>query len=318
MKLLMNQLVLPDRTIGVEELHVQQGKSITDARAATENTGFFTLRSARASCIEVFLGKAYTSLTQNFVSACRDVSAIVCVTQSQSRRIPNLASTVQAALSIGINVLALDLIDGCNGFVKALRIADSVLAPGEKALIVSGELNSPMVKDAELGTRILFGDGFAFTIVVRDDEKAPAMIKNDGVRGPFIEAMFLDPSLRMNGFEVFRFSNTEVPKLVRACTWADRNQREASDIFALHQASKLVVHQIAKRLGILGQYPPVFSMETIGNLASGSIPAWLAVNGDRITPGCKVHCVGFGAGLSWGLVTVTNSLIENGVNYADV
>jgi 3-oxoacyl-[acyl-carrier-protein] synthase-3 len=318
MKLLMNQLILPNLVVSVEELHIQQGKSIIDARAVIENTGFLTLRSARTDCIEVFLAKAYTSLTHNFISACRDVSAIICVTQSQRRRIPNLAANVQAALSIGINVLALDLIDGCNGFVKALRIADAVLAPGEKALIVSGELNSPMLKEAELGTKILFGDGFAFTLVERDEESAPSMIKNDGVRGPFIEAMFLNPLLRMNGFEVFRFTNTEVPKLVKACTWTDASEREASDVFALHQASRLVVHQIAKRLGILEQSPPVFSMEAIGNLASGSIPAWVALNGDLIAPDCKVHCVGFGAGLSWGLVTVNNSLIENGVDYVDV
>lgn len=318
MKLLMNQLILPNRIISVEELHVQQGKSLNDARSVIENTGFLTLRSARTDCIEAFLAKAYTSLSRNFISACSDVSAIICVTQSQRRRIPNLAANVQAALSIGINVLALDLIDGCNGFVKALRIADAVLAPGEKALIVSGELNSPMVKEAELGTQILFGDGFAFTLVERGDGSAPSMIKNDGVRGPFIEAMFINPSLKMNGFEVFRFTNTEIPKLVKACTWTDASEREDSDVFALHQASKLVVHQIAKRLGILEQSPAVFSMGSIGNLASGSIPAWVAVNGDRIAPGCKVHCVGFGAGLSWGLITVNNSLIENGVDYVDV
>jgi 3-oxoacyl-[acyl-carrier-protein] synthase-3 len=318
MKLIMNQLILPNRTVSVEELHIQHGKTIEDARATIENTGFLTLRSARTDCIEVFLAKAYTSLTHKFISACRDVSAIVCVTQSQSRRIPNLAANVQAALSIEVNVLALDLIDGCNGFIKALRIADAVLAPGERALIVSGELNSPMLEGAELGTKILFGDGFAFTLVERDEESAPAMIKNDGVRGPFIDAMFVNPMLRMNGFEVFRFTNIEVPKLVKACNWTDPNEREASDIFALHQASKLVVHQIAKRLGILEQTPEVFSMKTIGNLASGSIPAWLALNSSLIAPSCKVHCVGFGAGLSWGLVTVNNSLIDNRIDYVDV
>ena len=231
---------------------------------------------------------------------------------------PNLAANVQAALSIQVNVLALDLVDGCNGFVKALRIADAVLAPGEKALIVSGELNSPMIKDTDLGTKVLFGDGFAFTLVKRDQNDAPAKIKNDGIRGPFIDAMFVNPQLRMNGFEVFRFTNTEVPALVKSCNWTEASKREASEIFAIHQASKLVVNQVAKRLGIIEQNPPVFSMQTVGNLSSGSIPAWVALNSDLIEPGCKVHCVGFGAGLSWGLVTVNNALIENGVSYINV
>lgn len=317
MKLLMNQLVLPNRTIDVEELQVKYGKTSEEARATIGNTGFLSLRWARTNSAIGFLNQAYTTLSGEFVSACQNVKVLICVTQSQEQRTPNLAANVQAALSIETDLLALDIIDGCNGFIKALRTADALLAPGEKALIVSGEMNSPMLEEAELATKVLFGDGFAFTLVERENEIAPAIIKNDGQRGAFIEAAFSNSILKMNGFEVFRFTNAEVPQLVNACNWIQRNEGEASEVFVMHQASKLVVHQIAKRLHVLDQYPAVFSMNRIGNLASGSIPGWMAINHDRLVPGCILHCLGFGAGLSWGLITVKNSLSQNGVSYVE-
>ena len=72
-------------------------------------------------------------------------------TQSQTQRMPNLSSNIQIIFGIKQKILALDIIDGCNGFVKA---AHEYTKKGQTGLIVSGEINS-MLTGVELSTKIL-------------------------------------------------------------------------------------------------------------------------------------------------------------------
>ena len=85
--------------------------------------------------------------------------------------------------------------------------------------------------------------------------------------------------------------------------------------FGLHQASRMVVNQLAKRLNIQKQEPPPFISGNIGNLASGSIPGWIAISGSRLSTEAKLICIGYGAGLSWGMIKLNCNLVRNEVIY---
>lgn len=311
-----NCLFLPNKKISCVEMQVKySGKSIQDAQETVKATGIYSIHQCQKSNIEHFISLASSSIPSEFALNLESISLLICITQSQINRIPNLASHTQNVLGINTNVLCLDIIDGCNGFVKALKVADSILDVGEKALIVSGEINSSITHESEISTRILFGDGICFTIVVREEAPIKSKILNDGARGEFIQANFERPCMLMNGFEVFRFTNSEVPKLVKSCEWISDDY--SPHLFVLHQASKLVTDQIARKLGIEAQDPPIFASGAIGNIASGSIPGWIALTANERIQAKTLHCVGYGAGLSWGLATITAVLESNEVVYVD-
>ena len=115
----------------------------------------------------------------------------------------------------------------------------------------------------------------------------------------------------MDGFEVFRFTNTVVPKLF------DNQQLIRTDehVLVFHQASKIVVDQLAKKLNVQHQEPAPFISGSIGNLASGSIPGWIAISGSRLSVDAKLLCIGYGAGLSWGMIELNCKLDRNEVVY---
>ncbi len=316
MQILGNHFFQPSTKVMVRDLALAAGKSPAEANDLIETTGFEQLRWCRVPGMSAFVEAALTNQVFTSDIDLSRVAAIVSVTQSQDVRIPNLAALVQSLLDVNREALCLDLIDGCNGFVKSLRVVDDVLQQGELAVIVSGEINSSMTFESDLGTRILFGDGLCLTVVVRGADRIRSIVRNDGVRGKFITAEFKRPILTMNGFEVFRFTNTEVPRMIADCDWVDSG--DGNSIFALHQASKLVVDQIGKRLGITQQSPSLFNATRTGNIGAGSIPAWIALSGLPVATSRRVHCVGFGAGLSWGLATVDVNLQENNVYELDI
>ena len=316
MRVTHNCLFLPKKKISCVEMQMNEGKkSKEDAEETVIVTGIDSVFHCNIAEMENFIAVAFENTPPEFKDHISKISLLICVTQSQTSRIPNLASYAQKIIGANKETLCLDIIDGCNGFVKSLRIADGLLEPGSSALIISGEINSPTVENSDISTKILFGDGLCFTIVNREFSTMPAKILNDGARGEFITAKFDSPCLKMNGFEVFRFTKSAVPNLVKSCPWIDFGSD--SNLFILHQASKLVTDQISKQLGITGQSPEVFASRSIGNIASGSIPAWIAITAAHDFQNRLFHCVGYGAGLSWGVATIKSDLAINEVIYVD-
>ena len=193
----------------------------------------------------------------------------------------------------------MEILDGCNGFAKALHISNSLVGESETALILAGEMSSVMVSGAPAGTSALFGDGFALTQVVKTGNFS-SKIRQSGQKGDAIRFGGSDSSLFMDGFEVFAFTSREVPKLF--VDGFSANFGEALSVF--HQATKLVVEQVAKRIDYSKPRLPVFGAGRIGNLGPAGIPRWLAQQ-NSIEQGTQIISVGFGSGLGWGYPTAS-------------
>jgi len=72
-------------------------------------------------------------------------------------------------------------------------------------------------------------------------------------------------------------------------------------LFIFHQASKLVIDSIIRRLD-LPEEKVFMNFENIGNTVSATIPIALsdAIQQGRINTGDLIMLVGFGVGYSWG------------------
>lgn len=106
---------------------------------------------------------------------------------------------------------------------------------------------------------------------------------------------------KMDSMDVFSFAITKVPKaLKKLCSEFDISL-ENVDQLVLHQANKMIVEAIAKRMKIPAE-KVILGMRNYGNTTSASIPlAIVSEKADAYSKSRQRSLVcGFGTGLSWG------------------
>lgn len=295
MEILSNQLLVSKNSVSVEDMLGRAGYSSRDVEKTIAATGFRNLSRFPSTTVTGIMRQNRDILRNQVEQFRSNVTVIIVVTQSNRQMIPNAASVLQEILDLSVTTLCLEIVDGCNGFVKALRLADSLLKDGDICAIYSGDLNSLMVAGSEPGTAALFGDGFALTLV-RKSGLFACEIRQDGGSGAAIEFGEQNSSMKMDGFGIFAFSSDAVPRLV--CDHLGTGFSE-SRFVVLHQASKLIVEHLGKKIKANSSGYQLFNAADLGNLGPASIPGWFATQ--RSIPQASVaYCLGFGAGLSWG------------------
>jgi 3-oxoacyl-[acyl-carrier-protein] synthase-3 len=211
--------------------------------------------------------------------------------------------------------MAFDVNLGCSGFTYGLAIGGSLIETGvaKQGLLICGDTYSKYIDKNDRACRSVFGDAASATHLVSSKE---------GMLGPF--EMGTDGSghenlivplsgtrksldstqekkLFMDGANVFMFTMNMVPKCVDALLKKSDLQIEDIDLFVFHQASKLVIDNIIRLLGL--PHEKVFvNYAEIGNTVSSSIPIALkdAADNKQLNSGDRVMLVGFGVGYSWG------------------
>jgi 3-oxoacyl-[acyl-carrier-protein] synthase-3 len=162
----------------------------------------------------------------------------------------------------------------------------------------------------------LFGDGISVSILEADESALETRLFNNGDNNKIISCSAEDNIMNMNGFEVFRFTRNVVPAFIRSYLEENSKSIDSYDLFALHQASKLVVNTICDSLNYRNNLTKDFSCGEIGNIGAGSICAWLtSIDNLHKKGSLKMLAVGFGSGLSWGLASVVVDIQTNEVIY---
>ena len=134
-------------------------------------------------------------------------------------------------------------------YIKALKVASLLELKGyKKIMIIAGEINSLMTSKSDIGTKILFGDGVSVSIIEADNSSFDSIILNNGDHKNTISCNIKDNIFKMNGVEVFNFTRHKVPSLINQFLEKTKKTLKHYDLFAVHQASKLVVDNICQRL----------------------------------------------------------------------
>ncbi|MBT6050855.1 MAG: hypothetical protein HOG49_28995 [Candidatus Scalindua sp.] len=316
MKLTNNFLLLPRESLDVSQLLVDSGRSHNDASKTVSTTGISSISYAFPKLLTEFIFEGLIEIQKTSSDILSDIDAVIVVSQSYDQRIPTISARIQKKLNLSADTFCIDVMDGCSGYIKALRITSMLASKGhKKVLIVAGDLHSIMTLEADIGTKILFGDGVSVTILEADDSALDTRIFNDGDNNNVISCS-IQNSLNMNGFEVFRFTKNTVPQLISSYLEETGKSLHAYDMLALHQASKLIVSAICNTLKYKNTLGEDFSCGDFGNIGSGSIGAWLS-NISQLEKKGKLNmlAVGFGSGLSWGLASVVVDIQKNKVIY---
>ena len=241
------------------------------------------------------------------------IDSLIFCTQTQDYRLPSTACLLHERLGLPARCSAVDISQGCSGYIYGLSLASGLIQSGQAAnvLLLNADTYTHLLAPDDRSTRAIFGDGAAATLLSSasgarlssftfgTDGKGAEylMAKGGGSRRREPDA---DPYIRMNGPEVFSFTLRVVPKMVEEILSKSGFVAEDIDLFVFHQANLFMLEHLRKKMDIPG-YKFFTHLEECGNTISASIPIALeaAIASGRLRPGHRVLLAGFGVGWSW-------------------
>lgn len=247
-----------------------------------------------------------------------EIDYFILCTQSPDYQLPTTACIVQDKVGLSKNCAAIDINQGCSGYIYGLSLASSLVASGnsKNVLLVTADMYSKRINSEDKGNISLFGDAATASIISSEGDYEIGkftlgtdglgadnlIIKNSGTK--FIretDSADLQNYLYMNGSEIFDFTSRNVPNLVDSNLKLNDLEKEDIDLFVFHQANTFMLNFLRKRIKIKEENF-LFNMEYYGNTVSSSIP--LAFKDSFYSNNNKIMFVGFGVGYSWGAVTL--------------
>lgn len=225
---------------------------------------------------------------------------------------PSIAALVQDRLGIPTSAGALDVSAACAGFCSIMNLGAALIASNQarNVLIIATEALTRSVDYTDRATCVLFGDGAAAMLLVRDERCALAGMDSgsDGSAGPALYRTATrceiggvrDESglLRQVGRDVYRWVLENIPVAIDRILDRAAMSLDEVDWFIPHSANMRMIEALCKRIG----FPLERTLTSIveyGNTSAVSIPLALipAVRNGTVKTGDRVLMVGFGGGL---------------------
>lgn len=242
---------------------------------------------------------------------------------------PATACVLQHRLGLSKECAAMDISLGCSGFVYGLMTACAALTASDqsKALVIVGESSRRIGYPEDRSIVMLMGEAGSAMLLEKTDESSriSGLLRTDGsgfksiivpaggfrnMQASHEPMEWADENVRtlynanMNGLEVFNFTLSQVPKVIKDFAERERHDINDYDGVILHQANTYILKQITRKIKAAGEKVPMV-LDKYGNTSVASIPLTInATYGD--TEGRKLHLLlcGFGVGLSWGAASV--------------
>ncbi len=244
--------------------------------------------------------KAFEDLLKNREKLSLDEVDCLCVcTQNGEFQIPHTAAILQDKLSFPKTCASFDISLGCSGYVYGLEILQSFMEHNgfTTGLLFTCDPYSKILDVEDRNTDLLFGD--AATVTLLSDQ--PQLVLGRSVyitKGEEFDALIKRKNefLYMDGRKIFNFVLRDGMEAIHRCMELNHVKDEDVDEYIMHQASKYVLDQLARRMKINREKMP-FESQEYGNTVSSSIPLMLK---DRIgDKDCyRLLICGFGVGLS--------------------
>lgn len=263
-----------------------------------------------------------------------EIDFLIFCTQSPDYFTPTTACVMQDRLGLRTDCGAIDINQGCSGYIYGLALAKSLVDAGTagNVLLITADTYTKFINRRDRSLLTLFGDGAAATLVgsVPADRELigpfilgtdgrganQIIVKAGGLRCPPTPETAVekedasgnwrsDQNLFMDGADVFGFALKTVPEVMRQLLEKSGLSFDDVDFIVPHQANKFILERLRAKMKI----PPGkfwIDMEQCGNTVSSTIPIALesALAQNRIKQGDRVALVGFGVGYSWGATLI--------------
>lgn len=240
---------------------------------------------------------------------------------------PPTSGILQHRLGLPTSTFVLDIPMGCCGSMYAINVAGNLLSAGfvKRALLLVGDTALRMGSMKDKSRVPLFGDSGTAMALEYDPTAEDIIIEfntlgegyealitpHGGFRHPitaesFIEEDFGNGIIRapkdtlINGMDVFSFAITRPPISIKRMMEKCGLNAINVDYFLIHQANKLIVDRIVKKLKLPLEKVP-YDLQEFGNLGGASVPMLMTYNLDKElqTRPLTLLCSSFGLGLTW-------------------
>jgi 3-oxoacyl-[acyl-carrier-protein] synthase III len=258
-----------------------------------------------------------------------DIDYLLFCTQSADYFLPSTSCIVQDRLSLPNKCGAIDINQGCSGFIYSLGIAKALFETNQakNILIITADTYSKYINKKDKSVRTIFGDAAAATLIQGSSEISEAIygfsygtdgsgfnnliVPSGGMRSPksvisSIETVDVSGNIRsqddlfMDGAEIFAFTMKMIPNTLDEILSNNNLSINDIDLFVFHQANKFMLDHLRKKLSI-PEEKFYINFSDCGNTVSSTIPIALkrALQQDILKPGIKLCVMGFGVGYSW-------------------
>lgn len=325
---------VPDRLI--ENDHFSQWHDAEAIQTAADLVGVqrrywapegVTTTDLTCKAAQSILGKV--ALADHLDGALRDhIDLLIFVTQTPDAMMPGMAYKAHAFLGLSDSCVCISVNAGCSGYVENVALAYDLLESrrGKYALLLVGDVLSQWLDPKDRSTALIFGDAGTATLIdnANSANRDRRRIYVGGSQSSGVNSIHLPlpdsgvqtpPTLVMNGMEVFNFTISQIPKFIKAAqkAWEDQYLSRADpDLFLLHQANRMILDHVIKKMKISTEKLPV-NIQKFGNTSGASIPLLLQdlLQGGHNFDGQQLFLNGFGVGLGWGAMIMESGPIVN-------
>jgi 3-oxoacyl-[acyl-carrier-protein] synthase-3 len=285
--------------LGVSESWIESRTGVRERRVAT---GDEWLTDLAADAGRDALGPA--------AIAAAELDLVIVASFSQDNVLPNAAPVVADAIG-ATRAGAFDVGAACNGFLTALAVAGAQVESGRAAhaLVIGADLASRFIDPDDRRTAALFGDGAGAVVVssaAGPGRIGPVRLGADGSGAAHIYATRSAGVIQMQGHETFKAAVAALCDVSLEAAAAAELALPDIDLFVYHQANARILAAVGERLG-LPHERVVNAIGAVGNTSAASIPLALAEaeRDGRLKAGTRVLLGAFGAGFTWGAMTLT-------------
>ena len=258
------------------------------------------------------------------------IDVLVFASVTGDYKTPPTSGILQDRLGLPSTAFVVDLPMGCCGTLYAINVAGNMLSAGtaKRAILLIGDTASRMGSPKDKSRVPLFGDA-GMAMALEYDTTAEKIVIEMNTLGSGYKALMTphggyrhpitqDESFEyedfgngiirapkdalINGMDVFSFAITKPPISIKKMMETQGLDKDKDvDFFLIHQANKLIVDRIVKKLKLNPEKVP-YDLQEFGNLGGGSIPMLMTYNiADALrTKEQTLLCSAFGLGLTWG------------------
>lgn len=263
----------------------------------------------------------------------KSVDVLLFVSVTGDFKTPPTSAILQDRMGLPTTTFVLDVPMGCCGCMYGITVAGNLISAGtaKRALVLVGDTALRMGSMQDKSRVPLFGDCGTALALEFDPTAEPIWVEmntlgagyqalmtpHGGYRHPLTEASFENEDFGngivrapkdalINGMDVFAFAITKPP--ISAKSMMDRlglDKDKDIDFFLIHQANKLIVDRIVKKLKLDESKVP-YNLQEFGNLGGASIPMLMTTSiADELgSRPLTLLCSSFGLGLTWGTMVL--------------
>ncbi len=263
------------------------------------------------------------------------IDGLVFVSLTPDYAFPATSVVLQGRLGLSKDIVAFDTTYGCSGYIYGVFQAATLIGSGacKNVLLLAGDTNSKILDQSEKSNAMVFGDAASATLISYGEGELAfdlhtngyiydtVINKNGGYRcwPDNLEKGFNEQG--MKGDDVFSFIVSYGPKTIKAVLELVGWDKDEVDFYGLHQATKITVDFMRKKLKLAHPERAPFDIENYGNTGPVTVPLVLTdyphrAEGVDTASWKKVVLAAYGVGMSWGSIAcdLSNTHIYRPIN----